>query len=72
MSELIDILKNTGKILFTEKELEQMGFGKAPTLRNNRHRHVGLPFVRVGKRSIRYHKDDLIRHLKENRVEPKN
>lgn len=71
-AEIINIMQKSGKILFTEKELEKMGFGNAATLRNYRHLGRGLPFVRIGQRSIRYRRDDLINHLNANRVDPEN
>jgi hypothetical protein len=59
------------KILFTPKEVAAMGFFSEPTLRNQRVKGTGLPYVKIG-RSVRYRRDDLISFLKEGRVQSQN
>ena len=39
------------------------------TLRNDRHRLQGIPYVRLG-RSIRYDYDDVISFMDEHKVQP--
>ena len=66
----IEELRNSEKILFTEQEVAAKGFAGARTLRNNRHKGIGIPYVKIGARAIRYHRDDLIRWLNSNRIDP--
>ena len=70
--QIVEAIEDSRKVLFTEQEVANFGFGSAGTLRNNRYRGIGLPFVRLGKRAIRYRRDDLIKFLNDNRIEPQN
>lgn len=67
----LDKVGKKGKVLYSEREVAQMGFKSAKALRNDRYSGVGIPWIRVG-RSIRYHKRDLIRFMNDNRVVPEN
>jgi hypothetical protein len=59
------------KILFTPREVAAMGFFAEPTLRNQRVKGTGLPYVKIG-RSVRYRRDDLIAFLKKGKVHSQN
>ena len=63
------MIEKSGKIAFSERELEVMGLGAAKTFKGDRYRGRGIPHVRIGRR-IRYLKSDLLNYLKENRVVP--
>jgi len=69
-NELIKAMEKSGKILFSERDLAQFGFKQASSLRNDRYNNRGLPYVRVGKRNIRYLRSDIVKFLSENRVVP--
>ena len=68
--KVIKQMEDSGKILFSERDLEKFGFKSANSLRNDRYKGVGLPFVRVGKRNIKYLRSDLVKWLSQNRVVP--
>jgi hypothetical protein len=53
----------------TEKEAARILSLSVQTLRNNRHQHKGLPYIKLG-RSVRYLTADLINHLQTNRINP--
>ena len=40
------------------------------TLRNDRHLGQGCPYVKLGKRSVRYLVKDIESYLMKNRIEP--
>ena len=69
---LIKALKEKRKLFLTEKELEALGIGTAKAFRMQRYFGKGMPYVRVSERQIRYYWPDVVKHLKKNRVEPKN
>ena len=54
----------------TETELAEMIQRSVQTLRNDRHRRRGLPYIKIG-RSIRYDLADVEAYLNECRVIPK-
>jgi hypothetical protein len=55
--------------LVTEVELSELINRSVQTLRNDRHRHRGLPYIKIG-RSIRYDLADVEAYLNECRVIP--
>jgi hypothetical protein len=70
MNQLTDAVKKSKKVAFTEKELEAMGICSAKTLKRHRYQGIGLPYVKIGPRRVRYLKADLLKYLKANRIEP--
>jgi hypothetical protein len=58
------------KSYLTEEEASQLSRRAVQTLRNDRHRRRGFPYVKVG-RSILYKKIDLIDAMEAGRVDPK-
>jgi hypothetical protein len=55
--------------LITETELANIINRSVQTLRNDRHRRRGLPYIRLG-RSIRYDLRDVEAYIDEYRVTP--
>jgi predicted DNA-binding transcriptional regulator AlpA len=56
--------------LMDEKEVaEKLGF-KVQTLRNMRARREGPPYIKVGRRSVRYRENDLESYLNGRRIDP--
>lgn len=53
--------------LFTEKEVSDLLRIGLQTLRNQRSKGIGLPYVKFGK-SVRYCKADLEKFLNEHRI----
>jgi len=59
----------TGKVYFSENELEELGIRSAAAFRNDRWKGKNIfPYHRVGKR-ILYHRDDIIRIIEAGRVD---
>jgi predicted DNA-binding transcriptional regulator AlpA len=61
----------TNDKLLTTKEVAGFLNKAEQSLVNDRFDGKGLPYVKVGKRSIRYWKSDVMAHC-QNRVEPKS
>ena len=69
--KILEKMEKTEKILFSELDLERFGFKNAQSLRNDRYRGVGLPYVKMGPRgSVKYLRSDLVKFLAENRIVP--
>lgn len=68
--KVVDLVtKRKKQLLFSEKELDEMGILSAKTLRSHRSQGIGLPYVRIG-RTIRYRRDHIVEYLKRNTVRP--
>jgi len=39
------------------------------TLRNNRWKRIGIPYSKLGSKSVRYDYDDVIKYMMDNRVD---
>jgi predicted DNA-binding transcriptional regulator AlpA len=50
-----------------EKGVSRMTSIKLPTLRNDRHKGRGIPYVKIG-RSVRYRLDDVIAYMEAHKV----
>ena len=50
-----------------ERETSRVTGFALPTLRNHRHRGVGLPYVKVG-RAVRYRWTDIITYMESHKV----
>jgi hypothetical protein len=64
-------MKNVEKIqsdLLTTKETSELLRRSEAALSRDRLLKTGLPFVRVGKRSVRYSRQDIDRYVQERRV----
>ena len=55
------------KKYLTEKEVVEITRRALPTLRNERHKGEGIPYLKIG-RSIRYAYDDVIDFMERHRV----
>ncbi len=69
---LQEIEIKTNDSLLNEKETCTYLRLAVQTLRNWRHMGINLPYVRVGRRSIRYRLSDLITFLESNQINPRN
>ncbi len=56
------------KPYLTEKEVAQITARALPTLRNERHLHRGIPYLKISKRSIRYKTEDVIAFMEGRRI----
>ena len=54
----------------TEKETAAITKEALATLRNNRSLRRGLPYLKVGRRSVRYRLSDVISYLERRRIVP--
>ena len=54
----------------TEKETAAITKEALATLRNNRSLRRGLPYLKVGRRSIRYRLSDVVAYLEARRIVP--
>lgn len=52
----------------TEKEVSDMTRMALSTLRNDRSQRRGLPYCKVGKKSIRYRLDDVISFMEARKI----
>jgi Helix-turn-helix domain len=58
-----------GKVFFTERELSEMFGVSNQKLRSDRRRKLGIPYVRIGLRTIRYLRTDVERFVTENKTD---
>ena len=56
--------------LVNEKEAAKMMKRAVQTLRNDRHKRRGCPYIKVG-RSVRYLLSDIHNFLREHRIDPR-
>lgn len=54
-----------------EKEVSEIIGRALPTLRNDRHRRRGIPYVKIG-RSVRYALRDVIAFMEDRKIIPEN
>lgn len=50
------------KLLKIPEAAALLGYKPATLEKDRRHRHLGIPFIRLG-RSVRYREEDLLKHL---------
>lgn len=55
-------------ICYSERQVAEMLSMSIGTLRMQRHRRTGIPFVKIGK-CVRYRKQDIEAYLEANRCE---
>lgn len=65
MAGEINFLK---KIYLNEKETSKFTGRALSSLRNDRHLRRGIPYLKVGPRTIRYKLQDVIEFMERNRV----
>ncbi|MFX0203063.1 MAG: helix-turn-helix transcriptional regulator [Candidatus Hodarchaeota archaeon] len=55
----------------TEREVAEMTKRALPTLRNDRHKGKGMPYIKIG-RSVRYALRDVIEYMDSKRIRPES
>lgn len=55
----------------TEREVSKITRKALPTLRNDRHKNQGIPYVKCG-RSVRYNLGDVIEYMEGRKVSTQN
>lgn len=55
----------------TEKDVSKITKRALPTLRNDRHNGLGIPYVKIG-RSVRYLFTDVIHFMESRKVQTEN
>jgi hypothetical protein len=64
--------KNTGELLkkpyLNEVEAAELTGRAVSTLRNERHLRRGIPYLKVGRRSIRYKMEDVLSFMEGRRI----
>jgi predicted DNA-binding transcriptional regulator AlpA len=58
----------SGKKYLNEKEVAQITGRAVSTLRNERFLRKGLPYLKIGGRSIRYKCEDVIAYMEGRRI----
>jgi len=58
---------NGTKRYIGEKEVARITGRALPTLRNDRHRRRGIPYVKMG-RSVRYNLEDVIDYMESRKI----
>ena len=53
----------------TEKEVSELTRRAVQTLRNDRHRSRGFPYVKIG-RSVRYNLEDVLGYMEAKKIKP--
>lgn len=62
-------LPNTNRLL-TETEVSEITGKAIQTIRNERCERRGIPYVKVGRRSVRYLPQDILEFIKRHRIDP--
>lgn len=55
----------------TEKDVKKITQRALPTLRNDRHRGKGIPYMKIG-RSVRYNLQDVIEFMESRKIQTEN
>lgn len=56
------------KPYLTEKDTSQLTDRAVSTLRNDRFLRRGIPYLKIGKRSVRYRLQDVLEYMEANRI----
>ncbi|HPD57610.1 MAG TPA: hypothetical protein PKW17_10260 [Smithellaceae bacterium] len=56
------------KRYLNEHEVSQLTGIAVSTLRNDRHLRRGFPYLKIGKRSVRYITSDVVREMEKKRI----
>lgn len=57
--------------LLTEQEVSELTGRSLDSLRNDRWRNQGIPYIKIG-RQVRYDYNDIIQYLNDNRIDFKD
>lgn len=60
----------TGRLLLDKEVADRLGQA-TQTLRNNRCKGIGIPYVKIG-RSIRYRAEDVEAYIRAHRIDPES
>ncbi len=60
-------MQNPNQLYINEKEVARITGRKVQTLRNDRNRGRGLPYIKMG-RSVRYSLEDVIRFMESRKI----
>ena len=63
------MVNSISKMYLTESECAAMTGLALSTLRNWRFLRQGIPYCRIGKRSIRYALDDVIKYMESRKIQ---
>jgi len=63
-------MRNTARYI-DEKEVRRITGRALPTLRNDRHKRRGIPYVKIG-RSVRYCLDDVVEFMESRKIMTEN
>jgi hypothetical protein len=55
----------------TENEVSKITKRAVPTLRSDRHRNIGIPYRKVG-RKVLYRLDEVFQFIESHKIEPEN
>lgn len=55
-----------------EREVSEITGFAVQTLRNHRFQSVGIPYLVVGKRAIRYRPQDIEKFMEKTRIDPES
>jgi hypothetical protein len=66
----MDVNELLKKPYLNEKEAAALTGRAVSTLRNERHLRRGLPYLKIGRRSIRYKTADAISFMEGRRIDP--
>ena len=61
-------MKNSVQYL-TEKQVSEMTGIALSTLRNQRFQRCGIPYLKIGRRSIRYNMHEVIEYMESHRIQ---
>ena len=53
-----------------ERQVSEITGFAVQTLRNHRFQSVGIPYLRIGRRAIRYKPQDIQRFMERTRIDP--
>ena len=62
--------KLASKIYLNEREAAELTGRALSTLRNERHLRRGIPYLKVGGRTIRYKISDVLAYMEKQRIAP--
>lgn len=62
---------DTSKYLLTDSEVAEILHLSPQTLRMQRCRNIGIPFIRFGNKTVRYDPKDVMEYIEKNRKYPK-
>ena len=65
MNEASELLK---KVFLNEREAAELTGRALSTLRNERHLRRGIPYLKIGRRGVRYKIEDVLSYMEARRI----